>query len=307
VVLDGGLRGDVITVELSEHLVIENLVVTRGANGISVRESAHIVLRHNRITRNEEEGIRILDKATTGILVTGNLVEHNRAFGIQLTGNAAAMVTQNSSMANGFSGIAVENGASAEIIENHSAHNGFFGILVNLGSSATITENTSVQNEWEGIVVFSNSTATVTHNTLHANRNNGIVIDLNSTAVLRDNLIVDNGSPPNPLVPPQLPVGSGIIVAGGSVVTISGGVITQNRRHGVHVFVSPLDPTKTPPTARVGLDSDAVIEITDNGGAGILVEDNGSLAKIDSRNIVFDNNAAGDTVGNVCDVAAGPC
>ncbi len=46
-----------------------------------------------------------------------------------------------------------------------------------------------------------------------------------------------------------------------------------------------------------------MIEITDNGGAGILVEDDGSEATIDSRNIVFDGNIEGDTVGNVIDVA----
>jgi hypothetical protein len=36
---------------------------------------------------------------------------------------------------------------------------------------------------------------------------------------------------------------------------------------------------------------------------GILVEADGSEAQIDSRNIIFRDNAEGDTVDNVIDVA----
>jgi hypothetical protein len=60
-----------------------------------------------------------------------------------------------------------------------------------------------------------------------------------------------------------------------------------------------------PAHATIGLGSGAMLEISDNEGAGIFVADDGydSEAQIDSRNILFRNNAAGDTVGNVIDVA----
>jgi hypothetical protein len=95
-------------------------------------------------------------------------------------------------------------------------------------------------------------------------------------------------------------------VGGGSVATINGGVISRNLGSGIRVSASPSDPNLVPGTARIGLDSDAAIEITDNGRNGIFVADDGSLAEIDSRQIVFDNNAEGDTVGHVVDVAPGP-
>jgi len=50
-----------------------------------------------------------------------------------------------------------------------------------------------------------------------------------------------------------------------------------------------------------------VVEITDNGGAGIFVEEDGSEAQIDRHNITFVGNAGGATVGNVCDIAVEPC
>jgi hypothetical protein len=85
------------------------------------------------------------------------------------------------------------------------------------------------------------------------------------------------------------------------VASISGGIIAQNAAHGILVFRSPFAPETG--RARIGLDGTAVIEISDNGGAGIFVSDDGSEAEIDSHRIVFGGNAEGDTVGNVVDIA----
>ena len=61
-------------------------------------------------------------------------------------------------------------------------------------------------------------------------------------------------------------------------------------------------------TATVGLDDAVLLELSQNGGAGLLVVTDGfgSEARIDSRQIVFSGNAGGATVGNVLDVAVGP-
>ena len=61
-------------------------------------------------------------------------------------------------------------------------------------------------------------------------------------------------------------------------------------------------------TAAVGLDDAVLLELSQNGGAGLLVVTDGfgSEARIDSRQIVFSGNAGGATVGNVIDVAVGP-
>jgi hypothetical protein len=304
VVLDGGFRGNVLNAELSTDLVIEGFVVTHGASGLSVQESIRITLRNNQMRENDEHGMLIGPNVHTGIVITDNLVENNGDTGIFVTGNTVATITQNTARANGQFGIWIAFGSTAEIRNNVTEHNGLFGITVLSNSTVTIAENISAQNEAEGIVIFDNSTATVTQNILRANRNSGIVIDVQSTAELRDNTIVGNGFPPNPSFPAFLIVGSGVDIEGGSVVTIHSGVITQNRVHGIYVSVSPLHAE--PASVRVGLDSDAVVEITNNGRAGIFVEDDGSEAQIDSRQINFGGNAAGDTVGNVVDVAPGP-
>lgn len=61
-------------------------------------------------------------------------------------------------------------------------------------------------------------------------------------------------------------------------------------------------------TATIGLDRSTVLEISQNSGAGIRLEDDGfdSAAQIDSRQIVFRDNAGGAIKGSVVDVAVGP-
>jgi hypothetical protein len=58
-------------------------------------------------------------------------------------------------------------------------------------------------------------------------------------------------------------------------------------------------------TASIGLDDTALLELSENGGAGLLVVSDGfgSVAGIDSRHIVFSDNTGGDMVGNVVDGA----
>jgi parallel beta-helix repeat protein len=301
-VLDGSFRGNVINAEFSENLVLERFVVTHGATGIRVRDSAHVTIRDNQIMNNNEDGIEISLNANTGIVVTDNLVEDNGNYGIHINRNAAATLRRNIVRLNANSGIQAISDSNAEMIGNVVENNTGFGISVAFGATPTLTENISAQNGRAGIVIFSNVIATVTRNIMRLNERNGIVVDVNSTAELRDNTIVGNGA--SGFFVGGLPASNGINVGGGSVASISGGTIAQNAAHGILVTRSLFSPEIG--TAHVGIDSDAVLELTDNGGAGIFVSDDGSVAEIDSRNIVFRDNAEGDTVGNVIDVAPGP-
>jgi hypothetical protein len=106
----------------------------------------------------------------------------------------------------------------------------------------------------------------------------------------------------------------GVGVAFGAAVTLRGNTIRQNRAggvfhlepgHGVCAGGNPFGVISEPVTVTIGLDTTLVTEITDNNGAGIFLDDSdGSTIQIDSRQIVFDNNAQGDLVGPIVDIAA---
>ena len=101
----------------------------------------------------------------------------------------------------------------------------------------------------------------------------------------------------------------GIRVSNTSHAAIRGGIVTQNMGNGIRVGGGTALPGQS--TATIGVDTDAILEVTQNGGAGLSVVDDGfgSQVVIDSRNIVFQDNAEGDIVapeGAVVDVAAEP-
>lgn len=262
VVLDAAFRADVINVEGSADLRIAGLVLMRGAIGISVRESSDITLRNNQLIGNTSDGIRIGLNANVGIEVTDNRVEDSGNHGIQIVGNAAAVVRQNTITTSSRAGIVVTLDSTAELIENLIDHSIGSGIAI-VGADATLRQNTTT-----------------------ANGGNGVFTSADAVAELVDNTITDNAQ-------------SGVWVADASFAALNGGIIAQNGEHGIRVGRRIFLPAAGMSTATVGLNSDAVLEIIDNGGAGIFVEDDGSKATIDSRNIVLD----GDIEGEVIDVA----
>jgi Right handed beta helix region len=298
VVLDGEFRGDVINAEFSHDLLLEGLAIKRGAIGISVRESTNVTLRHNHCLENVSDGIRIGLNTNTNIVVADNLIEANGEYGIYVAANAAATITRNTTRFNDQNGILVLTDSTADITDNLSERNSDTGIVVFANSSATLSRNVSQHNN-DGIIVFGNSTATIIQNTSSFTPN-GIVVDSESISDIRNNTITDTIQTDH--IPNAL-TGHGIFIGGGSEAIINGGLITRNQHHGIMVSISPFTPEPMPAIARIGLDSTTVLEISDDGGAGLFVADDGSSAEIDSRNLMFRNNAGGDIIGDVTDVA----
>ena len=126
-------------------------------------------------------------------------------------------------------------------------------------------------------IAGSDSTVEVTRNTILRNQLDGIRISQStgvSTAIITANVISQN-------------TGNGITIAGASAA-ITSGTITQNLQDGI-----ALSGTST---ADIGLQGDT-LTIARNGGAGIFITNDRSLAHIDRTRIVFDSNAGGAIVG----------
>jgi hypothetical protein len=301
--LDAGLQAHVINAEFSRDLRIEGFVIAHGVRGVSVRESTGVTVRDNHVRDHSTHGIVIGTNANLGNVVEGNLVERNAEAGILVAVNAAATVAQNLVRDNETSGIAVTSESHAEVLDNVVENNFHDGIAV-LDSTALVRGNLFAGSRLlTGIRVYG-STVTVVQNVLRNNNEAGMSILGLSIADVEDNTIEDNNA-------------CGIFVSEGAVVAIRGGTMTRQRAGGF-AFENPGDGVCvlpnifgeiTPPSkVTIGLGTTLVTTIMDNHGAGIFLDDSdGSTVKIDRRNIEFRDNAAGDIVGNVCDVAAGPC
>jgi parallel beta-helix repeat protein len=269
-VLDAEFRNDVVLAIFSQGLVVEDLTLTHGWHGFLAFGSRDIVIRRNDIKDLNRHGLVVV--ATTGAVLQDNLVELSRAIaGVGVSGGTEAVVTQNVSRAHPLHGIIVFGGARADMRDNVSEDNGLSGIVIDLNASATLTNNLTQGNALDGLALSRNARATLT-----------------------DNVIQDNGR-------------DGIAIVDTAEATIHGGTITQNGRDGIRVGGGLSQPGRS--TAAIGLDDAVLLELSQNGGAGLLVVNDGfdSEAQVDSRQIVFEDNAGGDIVDDVCDVAAGPC
>jgi hypothetical protein len=303
--LDAANQANVINAEFSRDLLIEGFVITHGVVGVQVRRSTGVTLRANQVRDNTRHGLVIGTNANQDNVVQDNLVESNGEVGILVAGNAVATVEHNVARHNLGPGIAVALGGRAIVRHNAATANGFDGIIVTSGAHAEVHDNVATNNAVAGIGVGTpGTTATLVHNVVQGNGEFGLRVVAGATAEVVDNTIVGNDS-------------CGIGVGFGAVVTIRGNTIRQHRAggvvspgpgHGVCAGGNPFGIASDAVTVTIGLDTPLVTEITDNDGAGIFLDDSdGSTVQIDSRQIVFANNAEGDIVGNVCDVAAGPC
>lgn len=269
-VLDAEFRNSVVVARGSRELVFEDLTITHGWLGLFVVGSRDIVIRRIDSTDHNRHGI--LAVATTGAVLEDNLVTSSRAIsGIGIAGGAEVVMTRNVSRAHPLHGIQVLAGSRADMRDNVSEDNGLSGISIDLNSSATLTNTVTQGNALDGLTISRNASATLT-----------------------DTVSQDNGR-------------DGIAIVDSSEATIHGGSITQNGGDGMRVGGGTLLPGRS--TVSIGLDDDVLLELSHNDGAGLFVVNDGfgSEAQIDRRQIVFSNNAEGDTMGNICDVAAGPC
>ena len=268
-VLDAEFRNSVVQAIGSRDLVFEDLTITHGWHGLAVINSRNIVIQRIDSTDHNRHGLLVV--ATTGAVLQDNLVAFSRAIaGMGVAGGADAVLTRNVSRAHPLHGIQVLAGSRADMRDNVIEDNGLSGIVVDLNASATLTNNLTQGNALDGLTLSRNASATLT-----------------------DNVIQDNGR-------------DGIAIGDTSEATIRGGTITQNSRDGMRVGGGTVRPGRS--TAAIGLDDTGLLELSQNGGAGLLVVTDGfgSEARIDSRQIVFSGNASGATVGNVIDAAVGP-
>jgi parallel beta-helix repeat protein len=175
------------------------------------------------------------------------------------------------------SGIQIQDSSTATVVENTVDNNGDDGIFITGGSMAEIIANTITGNRLRGVDIGNTSQARVIGNNISDNAQDGIFISGNSTEVeIARTTITGNDD--------------GIRIQGSSSATIGDGVIGQNRGNGIF-----LTGASTATICSTG----GRLNVTQNGGAGILVSDDSSLARINTDQIVFSDNAEGDIVGPV--------
>jgi len=218
-------------------------------------------------------GVRCIDiQESTNLIIRHNHITACSPNGISVGTHASGIVIANNLVDdNDEHGVSVLGDSEATVRQNTLRRNGRLGLVITT-TQATIIVNLVEENAWRGISIVANAIATVADNTVRQNGSNGINI-FGATAELTGNTISNNA-------------GAGVLVIRGVTATLMGNTIEHNFAMGIF--------SADPGTTLIATDNTVRL----NQALGIFVLE-GSTAIIR-----FSNNAEGDTIGNVIDIAS---
>lgn len=170
----------------------------------------------------------------------------------------------------------MQKNTEVTVTENIITSNRGEGIRVDRSARGILIRNQIEASARQGVRVRRGGVATLTGNTIVASEGVGVEVeDANSDAMLMDNIVTQG-------------MQTGIVVRNGATAIIEGGEMSQHALNGI--FLEGMS------SADIALAGNP-LTIASNSGAGILITDDGSTARIDTARITFSDNAAGDIIG----------
>ena len=180
-----------ILIDGAQRVILDNLTVSGGYNGVNGRRGAAIAVYRSTIQNTGNDGI-VVQRNSQGT-IDSNTVTGNGAHGISVRAGSNATITNNLVQSNTTHGINIEEGSSARVgltdastaAGNLILGNGASGIQVIHGSSAYLYGNT-VQNNgslggYEGIDIERDSAVRlIGSNSITANTGPGIYLSASS-------------------------------------------------------------------------------------------------------------------------------
>lgn len=301
----GRNRGD-IQRPLNEIIIDQN-TIQNSCHGIFVQNTVvSLSLINNDISRTPaincsgsiNDGIRVENSSDMlSMTIEGNQIVgyHNGISASSVIWQGLLRIINNHIRASINEGIELLDHINTFIAQNRVVSNGGIGIRLRGSledSIARIVDNVITDNSQEGLQlsqIFGD--VTITANRIERNGSFSNVLLSGSSALLQDNLIRTHLQ------------GDGVRIScatGSTVITISGGEITENAAHGIvlgRLLGQEPDscPDSTPALAILACSGEPMT-IARNGGFGILVEA-GTAIQLADEQVMLDNNAAGDITG----------
>lgn len=267
---------DTILIQAARRVVIDNLTVSGGHNGIRGVEEAAFTVQNSIVRDNAEDGVAV-DGGSA--IITDNEIRANGQDGVSVvrSGFARIGLTQageagpNVITDNGDEGIGIANSATATIFANTVTANASSGIQILRASALSLGENTIQGNSGNGILVFGGGNLLQGlrgRDTIQGNFGSGVAGILNASLDIRNATISGNNV-------------NGIFLNRHSVLQIRNSAISGNANDGIQVagdsglfLLNPL------------------VTVTGHGGFGIQCFDTESSIRGNTSGVT--GNTAGD-------------
>ena len=175
--------------------------------GLGIEDSGLITIQDNLI-QGGRNGIGI--GSSEEVNFHNNIIQNNRAWGINLDSLSRSHIVGNIIKDNGFDGISVDGSVEIIISGNTIENNGWDGIDLDLKSEVIVTNNMIEGNGKSGIQIKDAARASIEANTIRNNQRYGILVEvLENVTVCRLNKVEGNEKgdyavgPSYPLPPPS--------------------------------------------------------------------------------------------------------
>ncbi|MBI3659771.1 right-handed parallel beta-helix repeat-containing protein [Candidatus Acetothermia bacterium] len=218
IVIDGTSRLNVESSRIVDNLVYgilmlgssqvtltDSVVSGSKAGGIFAQEASKLTLFNSQLIENDPYGAVITDTATA--IIRRSLISTNNETGLVATGFSGALIEDSKIVDNRRTGLVVDGNAEAKVNRTEIANHGQYGLVVNSEAAAVVTQSVISANRLAGVLVQATGELQL--------------ID----SQVRDNLQLDATI--------QNRAGTGIMLTGSSVATLTHAVLTGNGFHGL--------------------------------------------------------------------------
>lgn len=240
--LDGGHTG----VEINGMAVLEmrNCNISGVMYGITVADSAHLVLRDSVVSNSKQRSITL--SGSSRATISNSQISANMAPGLWLSGSAQAMVFESRISGNLGHGLWLRDEASVVLTGCTISDNGGHALLLTGGSTAQVLESglsgnwdqgievqdratvelvdSAVHSNWRGVELSEESRATIIRSTIAGNRWDGIRASGSGNVLLSDSVVSGNSR--------------GVAFSGSAGGDISDCLVEGNSTYGVFSWAS---------------------------------------------------------------------
>ena len=183
---------------LGVRAALEHLVVTGPGDGVHVHERAKATLRCNALQNNGDAGLLV--SATSHADIADSVVANND-IGIDVIGNASAVISNVDVVDNEDGGVSAESSSALFIDDSEIEDNEGNGIEIELASTAEITDTTIVGNLGAGLTMAEASIAVIgdedagsANDVLISNNGGGLWLRDGSSAAMTNSTVSGNGN-----------------------------------------------------------------------------------------------------------------
>ena len=190
-IFDKNFFGGISLKNTAKIIVIGNEITASGGNGLLIKENSTAVVLQNVVKYSLYSNIRTDNRAN--VILMRNQSTDSNGYGVEVFSSHPDLIIYNNKIfRNNWGGISIYK-CQGIVWDNEVAYNFLIGIQFDNQAKISARNNSAHDNQQNGISVFSDQPMTIEHNHCYNNGGMGISSSTNTNPLLKKNLCEYNG------------------------------------------------------------------------------------------------------------------